>query len=146
MQQPRQSLNYIMEEPIDASRGGYYSLWRNSASGHVIKHSCIIIHTRGLFYPSSRIPYCIVLHMFLKKKKNQELNQEDKHVKSAMTLCSTYLETFPLKKAAKTHKFLGPTEYFIKCSTTIQCVFFKVKHGKGSSRFIPTESLTWQNS
>lgn len=68
--------------------------------------------------------------MFL-GKKSQELSQEDKHLKSAMTLCSTYLETFPLSEEAKTHKFLGPTEYLMKCSTNLQWAFFNVKHGMG---------------
>lgn len=72
------------------------SLQRNSASGCVIKYSCIIIHLRSLFYPSSTIPSCIAPKHFL-EKKSQEFNQDDKHLKSANTN-SAFLETFPVSR------------------------------------------------
>jgi len=71
------------------------SLRRNSASGHVIKYSCIIIHLKKPLLPQQ---HDSLLHCSpnISWKKSQEFNQEDKHLKSAMTLCSAFLETFPL--------------------------------------------------
>lgn len=52
------------------------SLQRNSASGRVIKYSCIIIHLRSLFYPNSTIPSCIVPQAFLGEKKVKSLTKK----------------------------------------------------------------------
>lgn len=118
------------------------SLRRNSASGHVIKHSCIIIHTRRLFYPSSTIPCCIVLQTFLGKKV-KSLTVKISTWSQQQTLCSASLETFPLSAKAKTHTSLGSTEYFVKYSTNLQCSFSNVERGMGSSWFIIWSHSDW---